>query len=321
MRIAFFGTSTFAVPSLEALVTSRHQVALCVTQPDRPSGRGRRVAASPVETAARQCGLTLLQPQHPSASDSIDRIRAARPDLLVVIAYGCILRAPLLAVAPQGAISLHPSLLPRYRGAAPIAWALINGDRTTGLSVFRLVEAVDAGDLIAQEETPIDPHETAAALGARLAIRGAQLLVESIDLMARGRVSYRPQPTIGASYARKLTKADGCIDWRATAPAIHRLIRGAQPWPGAYTWWGNRCTHLWQSQPVEASVPAAPGTVVEAGATGVAVAAGGATALRIDELQLAGGRRVAADAFLRGHRLAAGERFSSDGPPASASRA
>lgn len=325
MRLAFFGTSSFAVPSLRALLRSPHQVALCVTQPERPRGRGLRRGPSPVETLARAAGLPLFQPADPSAPSSVARIAEARPELLVVVAYGCILRRPLLDAAPHGAVSAHPSLLPRYRGAAPIAWALINGDRTTGVSVFRLRETVDTGDLIAQQETAIGPEETAVALAARLADDGAALLVESIDLLTAGRVCYRPQSSAGGSYARKLRKTDGRIDWRWPAPQIHNLVRGTQPWPGAQTWWRGKRLTLWRTRLSATDVAAKqaglapdeagasePGAILQATPAGVLVASGAGGRLVIEEVQAAGGRRMPAAEFLRGHRLAAGERLSAD---------
>ena len=322
MRIVFCGTSAFAVPSLLALRQSRHEIVLCVTQPERPQGRGLHPAPSPVEQAARAQGLPIFQPDDPSTPESVRRIGSAGADLLVVIAYGCILRRPLLEATAQGAISLHPSLLPRHRGAAPIAWALINGDATTGLSIFRLTERVDDGDLLIQEELAIHPDETAVELSARLAARGATLVVESIDLMAVGRVSYRPQSSAHGSYARKLTKADGRIDWCHPAPAIHHLVRGTQPWPGAQTAWQGRLLVLWRTRlPARGGLPrqagvgpaatakAAPGTIVQAAPDGVVVVAGAGTQLIIKEIQAAGSRRMSVADFLRGHRLRPGDHF------------
>ena len=311
MRIVFFGTSTFAVSALDALVASHHEVVLCITQPARPRGRGLRVAASPVATAALRHRLPLLQPERPSAADSVQRIAATTPDLLVVIAYGHILRPSLLTLATHGAISLHPSLLPKYRGAAPISWAIINGEDATGVSIFRLTEGVDAGDLIAQHAVPIDPQETAVALGGRLATIGAAHLVESIDLIAAGRVSYRPQSFADATHARKLTKADGRIAWTAEARAIHNLVRGVQPWPGAHTWWRGRRLTVWRTRPADGDrTRETPGTIVAADARGVVVVTGRQGRLLVEELQLAGGTRLTAEAFQRGHRIAAGERFT-----------
>ena len=310
MRIVFCGTSAFAVPSLETLLRSAHQIVLCVTQPDRPRGRGRRHDPSPVEQLARARGLPLFQPEDPSAQASVDRIRGAQPELMVVIAYGCILRRPLLQAASHGAISLHPSLMPRHRGAAPIAWSLINGDATTGLSIFRLTERVDDGDLIVQEEAAIQPDETAVELSERLAARGATLLVESIDLMAEGRVSYRPQSSAHGSYARKLTKADGRIDWRSPAVVIHNLVRGTQPWPGAQTAWQGRPLMLWRTRVGPAATATAPpGAIVQAAPDGLVVAAGAGSQLVIEDIQVAGSRRMSIADFLRGHRLRPGDHF------------
>ncbi len=310
MRIALLGTSDFAVPSLQALIDSRHDVVLCVTRPDRPQGRGLETGPSPVALAARARRLTLLQPEQPSAADSVAAIAAARPDLLVVIAYGCILRRTLLAVAPHGAVSLHPSLLPAHRGAAPIAWAILNDDRTTGVSIFRLVEAVDAGDLITQESTAIDPNETAVELSTRLAARGAQLLRESIDLLAAGRVSYRPQPAAHGAYARKLRKEDGRIDWQAPAEGVHNVIRAVQPWPGAHAWWRGTRVTIWRSRRETARQQAPPGTVVAIDRDGILVATGGHGGVWVQELQPASGRRMTAEAFLRGHPLRLGDRLT-----------
>ena len=306
MRAIFFGTSEFAVPSLEQLA-SRHPVVMCVTQPDRPQGRGLMREPSPVKRAAIQLGLPLAQPQRLEAG----AFTALHPEVGVVIAYGKLITADLLRVPAHGMVGVHPSLLPAYRGAAPIAHALLNGETRTGVTVFRLNEALDAGPIFSQRLVDIAPDEDAEALGHRLARIGAEQLVEAVDALESGRAAPAPQDDARASFAPKLSKSQGRIDWRQPAVGIARLVRATIPWPGASTEWQGTVLKIWQASASDAAPrgsKARPGTVVQVDAKAISVAAGDGVVV-IHELQPAGRRRMRVSEFLAGHPMREGERF------------
>jgi len=305
MRVMFFGTAAFAVPTLEQLISHRHTIVRCVTQPDRPQGRGLDREPSPVKQAALRLGLPLVQPERLAAA----LLEGLRAEVGVVAAYGQLIRRDLLAIAPHGMLGVHPSLLPKYRGAAPVAWAILNGEATTGITVFRLNERLDAGDILLQQQVAIEPQEDADALTRRLAQAGARALIEALEALAQGRARFEPQDEARASLAPKLTKAQGRIDWRAPAEAIERLVRATIPWPGAATTWRGEPLKVWRAA-VATGHPASapPGTVVRAGQGVIGVAAGRDT-LDLLEVQPAGRRRMAVAEFLAGHRLEVGERL------------
>ena len=305
MRVIFFGTSEFAVPSLERLAGSAHAVVMCVTQPDRPQGRGLRREPSPVKRAAQQLSLPLSQPERLRA----DLFAALRPEVGVVVAYGQLIRRDLLDLPAHGMLGVHPSLLPKYRGAAPIAWALLDGERASGVTIFRLNERLDAGDIVGQAPVPIEPGERSDALGRRLAERGAAALLQALEGIGAGRATFTPQDEAQASMAPKLTKAQGRIDWQAPAEAIERLVRATTPWPGAATTWqGTPLKIVSATVGAPSSRPAAPGTVVEVSSDRFAVAAGTGTVV-VTEVRLSGRRAMTADAFLAGHPMSAGEQL------------
>lgn len=306
MRVIFFGTSEFAVPSLEGLAV-RHPVVMCVTQPGRPQGRGLMRESSPVKRAAIQLGLPLSQPQRLEAG----AFTALHPDVGVVIAYGKLIARELLTLPAQGMVGVHPSLLPKYRGAAPIAHALLNGETRTGVTIFQLNEALDAGPILSQHVVEIAPEEDAEALGHRLARVGAEQLVETVDALAAGRAVPRPQHDATASFAPKLTKAQGRIDWHQPAAAIARLVRATMPWPGASTEWQGKALKIWKALALDAvqhTEHGRPGTVVHVDADGIRVAAADGVVV-IHELQLAGRRRMRASEFLAGHPVREGAHF------------
>jgi methionyl-tRNA formyltransferase len=306
MRIVFFGTSAFAVPSLEALVAAGHAVTACVTQPDRPRGRGLALEPSPVKQAAQQLGLTVLQPQRPAAAE----LSAASAEIGVLASYGQLIRRDVLDAPPHGILGVHPSLLPKYRGAAPVAWALLNGETRTGVTIYRLVEALDAGPIVTQREVPIEPGEDAAHLTDRLAALGAQELVRALALIGQGTASFVPQDERGATFAPKLTKAQGMIDWHQPAIAIERLVRGLTPWPGAVTRWQGLPLKVWAARAAgRPAGEAAPGTVVQVNAGDVQVATGDGL-LAVLEVQLPGRRRAGMREFLAGHPMNAGDQFT-----------
>jgi len=314
MHVIFFGTAAFAVPSLEALVADGHRVVLCVTQPDRARGRGLRVEASPVKQAAVKHGLPLAQPEHLTA----DLVEGLTPEVGVVAAYGKLLPGALVQAPAHGMLGVHPSLLPKYRGAAPVAWALLAGEAVTGVTIFRLTEQLDAGEIIAQRTVPIEAEETAEGLTARLASVGARELAQSLRALASGRVDGRAQREADASLAPKLTKAQGRMNWQQPAVELERLVRATIPWPGASTvWHGTPLKVLAASVRATAGAPAtgvrhAPGTVIGATSDDGLVVATGDGSLVITEVQPAGKRRMSVREFLAGHPVQPGERLGDD---------
>lgn len=307
MQVIFFGTAAFAVPSLEQLVTHGHAVEMCVTQPDRPQGRGLRREPSPVKRAALQLGLPLAQPERLHGG----LFEGLHPDIGVVVAYGTLIRPELLALPAHGMLGAHPSLLPAYRGAAPVAWALLNGETTTGVTIFRLSERLDAGDILSRQAVTIGAEEDAEALTHRLAVCGAAGLVQGLETVAAGRARFEPQDESQATFAPRLTKAQGRIDWQAPAERIVRLVRATVPWPGATTTWGGKPLRICRaSVGTEPSPGAAAGSVVRVGAEGILVAAGRGTVV-INEIQLPGKRRMSVREFLAGHPVLIGEQFGS----------
>ncbi len=306
MRVLFLGTSPFAIPMLERLVVGGHQVLCCVTQPDRPQGRGLTVLPSPVKETAKRLGIPVEEPRN--LHHVVERFQQLTPQVGVVIAYGRLIPPPLLLLPRYGMLGVHPSLLPKYRGASPVAWAILNGDQTTGVSVFRLNERLDAGEIACQQSVAIQPRDTTEQLSARLAMLGADLLLATLQNLEQDQASFHPQDERQASVAPKLTKAHGRIDWHAHAVAIDRLVRAAAPWPGAYTDWRGQLLKLWVTSydhtPHARSGRA--GEVVSIAAEGIAIATGAGT-LIIHELQLAGRRRMTAKEFVAGHPIQVGE--------------
>ena len=310
MRLIFLGTPEFAVPSLQRLGESRHEIAAVVTNPDRPRGRGRQPRPPPVKEAAAEFGLGVLQPESPQDPDLIDQLRALQPDLLAVVAFS-ILPPELLAIPRCGAVNLHPSLLPAYRGAAPIVWAVIRGERETGITTFLLDQRVDAGGILLQRRTPVGPDETAGELEARLREAGADLLVETVDRLEEGTVQPRPQDEAGRTRAPKLSREDGRIDWNRTAETVRNHIRGTNPVPGAFTELGQGTLKVHRARVAETRLTGAPGTVLECDPrTGLVVATRDGAVL-LTELQPAGKPRMEGTAFVRGNPIAVGSRFGS----------
>ena len=313
LRVVFFGTPGFAVPTLDGLLTSVHDVVAVVTQPDRPRGRGYRQSDAPVKRRAAQAGVPVLQPGTLKDQDFLEAMSAVRPDLGVVAAYGKILPEQLLAIPTQGMINVHASLLPKYRGAAPIHRAIANGETETGVTIMRVVKALDAGPMLATVRRPVGNDETSIDVERDLAELGARLLVETVDRLAAGSAQEVPQDDSLATYAPRLTRDDGAIDWSQSAPTIHNLVRAMQPWPMAYSYLGRKRLIVFRSSHSPAAVAAPPGTVVIARGDELQVATGGGTLL-VRELQAEGKRRMTAREFLAGHHVAPGERFSSPPP-------
>ncbi|PIQ82799.1 MAG: methionyl-tRNA formyltransferase [Candidatus Omnitrophica bacterium CG11_big_fil_rev_8_21_14_0_20_64_10] len=264
MRLLFFGTPGFAVPTLQALIENGEMIVGAVTQPDRPKGRNQKVLPSAVKEAARQAGLPVLQPVSVGEPAFLKTVRELKPDLGITAAYGQLLPKPLLDAFPKGVLNLHASLLPKYRGAAPVQWALIQGERETGVTIFQLDEKMDHGPIWSQARLAIDPEEAADTLTGRLAQRGAALLIDTVKLIRSGREAPQPQDHAAASFAPALKKADGLIDWNADCITIHNRVRGVQPWPGAAVSLKGKLIQLLQTRPhpETADSGAPPGTPI-----------------------------------------------------------
>ena len=307
-KIVFMGTPDFAVPTLEALHNSRHEVAAVVSQPDRPKGRGRKLTPPPVKVTAEGFGYPVIQPESVKTDSFFDEMRALQPDLFVVIAMGQILPKRLLDLPRLGAINVHASLLPRLRGSAPIQGAIINGDAQGGVTTMQMDVGMDTGDMLLKAATPIGDEDTAQSLHDRLAPMGAELLVETLDRIAAGDLKPEPQEAAEATLAPMLSKKDGRIDWRRSAVEIDRLVRGLTPWPGAFTFCGERRLRLYRTRPQPLETEAAPGTIVQGFADELCVATGDGV-LSVLEIQGASGKRLAIKDFLCGCDLCPGNVF------------
>lgn len=307
MRIVFMGTPEFAVPSLEALLRSEEKVVGVVTQPDRPKGRGQMLTPSPVKLVAEREGIPLLQPTKMKDSAFLDALRAWQPDLIVVVAFGRILPPVILELPPLGCINVHASLLPKYRGAAPIHWAIINGERETGITTMLMDAGMDTGPILLQERVLIEPDETAGTLSTKLAEVGGRLLSDTIRRLKEGTIAPQPQDHAQATMAPLLKKEDGLIDWKRPATEIANRIRGLSPWPGAYTHAAEERWTIWRARPLleEAKEGAPPGTLVKVTKEALHVATGDGV-LAITELQPANSRRMTVHEYLAGHRLSPG---------------
>ncbi len=307
MNLVFAGTPEFAATALAALLRSRHRVALVLTQPDRPAGRGLKPAPSPVKRLAGEAGLLVLQPQTLRDEGVRQALVEAAPDVLVVAAYGLLLPRGVLEIPRHGCVNIHASLLPRWRGAAPIVRALLAGDGQTGITIMRMDEGLDTGPVLLQRALPIAPDDTAGSLTSKLAALGAQCIVEALDALEAGRLSARPQEETGACYAPKIAREEAVIDWSRDAAFIDRQVRAFNPHPGATTSARGTALKVWRARPVDAT-GGGPGQVLQAGAEGLVVGCG-TGALRILELQRPGGRCLPAAEFLRGFPLQPGERL------------
>lgn len=311
LRLIFFGTPAFAVPSLDRLAASRHEVVGVVTQPDRPRGRGQRLTPAPVKARALEHGLPVVQPDRLRTPETLAVLTALQADLAVVAAYGRILPEALLGVPRLGMINVHASLLPRWRGAAPVHRAILAGDVETGVTIMRVVQALDAGPMLAARATPIDPAETSAELEVRLADLGATLLIDVVDRLADGPVSETPQDERLVTYAARLERGESPLDWRLPATQVHDRIRGLQPWPQASSGWHGRRVVLKRSRLPSASedgTSVAPGTIAAIEADGLLVGTGMGL-IRVESLQMEGAAPVDARAWASGQRARAGDRF------------
>ncbi len=301
----FMGTPDFAVPCLDRLVADGHDVAAVVTQPDRPKGRGGKLAASPVKAAAAGYGLPVLQPEKIRAAEFMAALAMLKPAVIVVVAFGQFLPREMLALPPLGCVNVHASLLPRYRGAAPIHWAVMNGETTTGVTTMYMDTGMDNGDMILKAATAIGPDDTTGEVHDRLKVLGAELLARTLAALADGTAPRAPQDGAAATFAPLLTRAAERIDWRRPAAAVHNQVRGLNPWPGAYCLHAGKVLKVWRSE-LAAAGGGEPGRVVAAGEDG-AVVATGAGAVRLTEVQPENRRRMAMGEFVRGYGLTVGE--------------
>ncbi len=321
MRLLMMGTGTFAEPTFERLLQqTKHPVIGLATNPDRIAGKGKKLERErSIKRLAKQHGCPVHQPLSVNAPESVAALRALQPDLFVVAAYGQILSAELLTVPSWGAINVHASLLPKYRGAAPIAWAILSGETETGVTIIRLNPRLDAGDILAQAATPIGAKETEGELEARLAQLGADLAMQVLEQIEQGTTKPLPQDPRLVTKAPKMTKESGNLDWQKPAHVIERTLRALQPWPTAFTYWHHTGAVpvrliLLQGEPQAGPVDQPPGAVIDRPETPLAIACGQGTWLAVERLQPAGKRVMSASEFVRGHRIAPGDRFGPEAP-------
>ncbi|MDH4084859.1 MAG: methionyl-tRNA formyltransferase [Nitrospira sp.] len=305
MRIVFMGTPEFAVPSLEALLRSDNQVVGVVTQPDRPKGRGHHLVAPPVKLVADRAGIPVLQPLKIRTPEFMGALSAWRPEVIAVAAFGRILHAPILSLPSNGCINVHGSLLPKYRGAAPVQWAIINGDSETGITTMLMDEGMDTGAILLQERLEIMPGDTTGTLAPRLAEIGGRLLVETIAQLKAGSLKPQKQDDGQATMAPLLKKEDGLIDWTMRAKSLANRVRGLSPWPGAYTFRGEERWNVWKAVPSMGTVSDMPGTIVDVNKQSILVATGEGL-LDLQEIQTANSKRMPVSQFLTGHTVTTG---------------
>ncbi len=305
MKIVFMGTPAAAVPSLERLVADGHEIVAVYTQPDRPSGRGNRLASPPVKMLAQSFGITVLQPERIRSSDAVSTFEKFAADVAVVVAYGRILPESYLNAFRLGAINVHFSLLPKYRGAAPVNWAIVNGEKETGITTMRMDEGLDTGNILLQRRFDIGSDETAIELMERLAGEGAALLSETLSVIDT--IEARKQAHDEATLAPIMKKADGLIDWSMRADEIARRVRGFQPFPGSFSHYEGKKLTFWRTAPLKTAVEIRrPGTVVRAGSGEFAIECGDGTVLGVSEIQIEGKRRMHVRDFLNGVRIPEG---------------
>jgi methionyl-tRNA formyltransferase len=308
LKVLFLGTSEFSCPSLEALLESAHEVIGVVTQPDRPKGRGQKFAPSPLKSLAVAKNLPVFQPERVRDHSSLEVLKSLHPDLMVVVAYGQILSPAVLAIPPRGCVNVHASLLPKFRGAAPIARAILAGETRTGVTTMLMDPGMDTGPILLTAETSVEESDTQGTLHDRLARMGARLLGQTIEGWEKGTLPPIPQDPSLATYAPKIQKEEGRINWQTPARHLFNLVRAFDPWPGAFTVWAGRILKLFQPRPLEEEAKEAPGTVAQTSAAGLRVATSDGYLL-IRELQLENRPRMGVSEFLRGYPLKPGVRL------------
>lgn len=303
MKVVFMGTPDFSVGTLEAIIAAGHEVAGVVTQPDRPKGRGKAMQYTPVKTAAIAADIPVYQPIKVREPEFVELLRQLKPDVIVVVAFGQIIPASILEIPAFGCLNVHASLLPKYRGAAPIQWAVIDGEKESGVTIMRMDAGLDTGDMLAKTVIPLQKNETGGSLFDKLSKAGAGLLVDTLDRLEQGEITPEKQPADSPNaYARMIRKTDGRIDWHMEAKNIERLIRGLNPWPSAYTILNQKTLKIWKASVLDVETRKEPGMVTDAGKSGIFVQTGKGV-LRLEEVQLEGKKRMSCDAFLRGFQL------------------
>lgn len=308
MKIIFMGTPDFSVGTLEALVEAGHEVVLAVTQPDKPKGRGKEMQFTPVKECAMKHGIPVFQPRRVREPECIEELRKYEADVMVVVAFGQILPKEILEMTEYGCINVHASLLPKYRGAAPIQWAIIDGEEVTGVTTMQMNEGLDTGDMLLKTIIPIEAKETGGSLFDKLAEAGAKLCVETLDGLVAKTIIPEVQGETPTAYAKQIKKELGDIDWTWDGKAIERLIRGLTPWPSAYSNWNGKQMKIWDAEILDGNTEEMPGTIVKVEKDAFYVQTGNGL-LKVCELQIPGKKRMDAGAFLRGYQVKAGEKF------------
>lgn len=306
MKVIFMGTPDFSVGTLEALVEAGHEVVLAVTQPDKPKGRGKEMQFTPVKECALKYHIPVYQPARVREPECIEELRKYEADIMVVVAFGQILPKEILEMTTYGCVNVHASLLPKYRGAAPIQWSIIDGEEVTGVTTMQMNEGLDTGDMLLKVEIPIEEKETGGSLHDKLAEAGAKLCVETLEGLEEGAITPIPQGETTTSYAKMLDKQLGNIIWSKSAKEIERLIRGLSPWPSAYTNWNDKIMKIWDAACVGYHAQTEPGAIVKVNKDSFFVQTGNGT-LEVRELQIPGKKRMDAGAFLRGYQVKEGE--------------
>ena len=310
MRVIFMGTPDFAVGTLEEIIRAGHKVVLVVTQPDKPKGRGKAMQYTPVKECALAHGIEVFQPVKVKEPENIEVLRKYEPDIIIVAAFGQIVPKSILDMPKYGCVNVHASLLPKYRGAAPIQWAVINGDEVTGVTIMRMNEGIDTGDMIAKKTVRLAEDETGGSLFDKLAQVGAQLCVETMEMIEAGKVEYIPQNNEEATHTSMIRKELGLIDWNRPAVEIERLIRGLNPWPSAYTQLSGKTFKIWKAKVVSDENTYEPGCICRIDKEGMYVQTGEGILL-LTEVQMEGKKRMEASAFLRGYQVEEGSFFKS----------
>ena len=308
MRVVFMGTPDFAVGTLEAIIEAGHEVALVVTQPDKPKGRGNAVQFTPVKECALAHDIPVFTPKKIREPENIEYLRKFQPDIIIVAAFGQILSKTILDMPKYGCVNVHASLLPKYRGAAPIQWAVINGDEVSGVTIMRMNEGIDTGDMIAKRELRLAEDETGGSLFDKLADLGAKLCVETMEMIEKGTAVYTPQNSEAATHTSMIRKEMGDISWNRSAMEIERLIRGLNPWPSAYTHLDGKTFKIWKAEIVSEGTEYNPGCIVKVGKNELLVQTGEGI-LSLQEVQLEGKKRMDIGSFLRGYPVKEGNFF------------
>lgn len=307
MKIVFMGTPEFAVPSLEMLVREGYEVVAVITQPDKPKGRGNKLTAPPVKEYALSKGIRVIQPEKVRTPEFEGLLKEIGPDLFVTVAYGRILPKNILAVPSHGCINVHGSMLPKYRGAAPLHWAIINGEQLTGITTMYTDEGMDTGDMLLKKSIEIDPNMTVGELHDPMSLLGAEVLKETILKLKMGTLKRTPQPNAEATYAPIMGKDVGLISWLKTSGEIHNLVRGTNPWPGAYTFYKGERMRVWKTELIYgADCLANPGTILAVSKDGISVSTGKGL-VRIVEIQFDSSRKMTVEGYICGHRIDEGE--------------